>query len=131
MQNPLKPATIVDSLMDREDRNIVIYRHNLGYTVSFAQLYQQVTQAVSLVKSAGISAESRVGVIAENGYESLLIDLVLLKIGSTTVQVPEATAAETINLLGENRLSHIITTSNYKNIIDARDYTEVVTVNNL
>jgi long-subunit acyl-CoA synthetase (AMP-forming) len=131
MQNPLKPATIVDSLMDREDRNIVIYRHNLGYTVSFAQLYQQVTQAVSLVKSAGISAESRVGVIAENGYEALLIDLVLLKIGSTTVQVPEATAAGTINLLGENRLSHIITTSNYKNIIDARDYTEVVTVNNL
>ncbi len=131
MHKQSQSVGIVDFLMHREERHIIIRKNKATSTITFAQLYANILQAVFLVRSVGVAADSRVGVVAENGYDALLIDLVLLKIGSTTVQVPETSSEDTISLVGEHRLNYIITTKRYKNIINSNDYVEVITVSDL
>ena len=131
MHKQSQSVGIIDFLMPREERHIIIHKNKVSSTITFAQLYENILQAVNLVRSVGVSADSRVAVVAENSYDALLIDLVLLKVGSTTVQVPETSAKDMITLVGEHRLNYIITTKQYKNIVNLSDYAEVITVSDL
>ena len=106
--NSLQYKNIVDCLKLHDDRHIIFYGKKTNQKISFGQLHDAVTQSMAVARDAGIFEGARVGLIVENGYAALLVDLVLLGIGCTVIQMPEGTANETLSLVGENRLDFLI-----------------------
>ncbi len=131
MQETLNPTRIIDCLKQQDDRHAIFYARNTILSVSFGELHHQVIQTVTWACSAGIGPRSLVGVVAENGRAALLIDLALLQIGATAVQLPETSAAETLKLIGENRLNFIVSTEHCRDLVNTRYYAQIATESGL
>lgn len=122
MSDHVALGNLTDLLRGRADRHFFFYDKKLTASVAFAELHAQVTHAAAALASLGIAPGDGVGVIAENGYGALLIDLALQARGCTCVQMPESTAVEMLQALGTRCLDYVISSARYGRVLDGAGY---------
>lgn len=116
---------ILDKLRDGIDRHVIFYRRGETTKVTFSELHDEVSSLASRMKSLGIKSGTRVGVIAENGRFALLVDLALLQLGCTSVQVPEGSISTAIPLLEQCSPEYVITSNLFSDVLCDDRYMEL------
>lgn len=114
-------ARLVDTLLLYPDRNFTFFCGASAAHIAFSELHGHVMQGITTVTRNGMEHGNCVGVIAENGYDALLMDLVLLKLGCTSIHLPENSAAELLKAFGVQRLDWIVTTASFRHLLDANE----------
>ncbi len=114
-------------LAGRADRRFLFHTRQHVQTLSFAQMHEQVTQAAQALQSLGVGPGSVVGLVTENDFNGVLADLVLMRLGCTTVHLPEHGAAQTLQSLG-HRLDVLLLTQAQRDAADAGSHAQIGTL---
>lgn len=127
----MKPCLPFDQLPDllagRRDRQFHFQVRRCVTTLSFAQVHEQVAQAVQLLQSFGIDRGAVVGMVADNGFDGVLADLALVRLGCTTVHVPEHGAEATLRSM-DDRLDALLVLEVYREAVVDERYLEIGTL---
>lgn len=114
-------------LAGRADRRFLFHTRQRVQTLSFAQMHAEVTQAVQALQSLGIGAGSLVGLVTENDFNGVLADLALMRLGCTTVHLPEHGAADTLQSMG-HRLDALLVTQAQCGVVNIESHAQTGTV---
>lgn len=130
MTHPPSLDQLPELLAGRGDRRFLFHTRRHVETFSFAQMHEQVVQAAQVLHSLGIGAGSVVGLVTENDFSGVLADLALMRLGCTTVHLPENGAADTLQALG-HRLDMLLVAEAQRGAVGEGSYTQIGTVGGL
>jgi len=77
--------------------------HRMGRTTTylFDQIYGDVQKAIEFLRGCGVQRGMRVGVLADNSYEWIVLDLAALEFGCLLVAFPDAFASRNVDELAD------------------------------
>src|SRR5436309_15196375 len=94
-------TNIVPSLRGNTSNWIAMHRMGRTTTYLFDQIYGDVQRAIEFLRGCGVQPGMRVGVLADNSYEWIVLDLATLELKCRLVAFPEAFAADDVDQLAE------------------------------
>ena len=94
-------ANLVPSMRGNTSNWLAIHRLTGTKTYLFDQIYTDVRKAIEFLTRCGIQAGMRIGVLADNSYEWIVLDLATIELNCRLVAFPEAFAGENLDQLAE------------------------------
>src|SRR5438046_8362673 len=95
-------ANIVPALRGNTSNWLAMHRLTGTKTYTFDQIYTDVQKAIEFLTQCGVQPGMRVGVLADNSYEWIVLDLATLELKCRLVAFPEAFAADDVDQLAEH-----------------------------
>jgi long-subunit acyl-CoA synthetase (AMP-forming) len=94
-------ANLISSMRGNTSNWIALHRLTGTKTYLFDQIYSDVQKTIEFLGQCGIQPGMRIGVIADNSYEWIVLDLATLELGCRLVAFPEAFAANDSDQLAD------------------------------
>src|SRR5690242_18102816 len=94
-------TNLVPSMRGNTSNWIALHRLTGTKTYLFDQIYSDVQKAIEFLGRCGIQPGMRIGVIADNSYEWIVLDLAVLGLGCCLVAFPDAFAANDSDQLAD------------------------------
>src|SRR5436305_4686895 len=94
-------TNIVPSLRGNTSNWIAMHRMGRTTTYLFDQIYGDVQRAIEFLRGCGVQPGMRVGVLAENSYEWIVLDLAALEFGCLLVAFADAFASRNVDELAD------------------------------
>lgn len=110
-------ATLISKLRDNQRNAVVFHEKAEMERIRFSDLYEQVSLASQQSRSLGIEAGMQVAIIAENGKSAFILDLALLSIDCTVIQLPEKTAKSALTVIGQDNIAYLLASSSYQDVV--------------
>lgn len=102
MSQPVPLGCIVEALSLKPDAEIVFRFGSDESRVTFAEFRSLVEGEVSLALKLGLTRGTVVGVVTENSFAAVVLDLALLQLGCVVVHMPEGSAKHLVEVIGAN-----------------------------
>jgi long-chain acyl-CoA synthetase len=97
----MRLANIVPSMRGNTSNWIAMHRLGKTITYLFDQIYSDVQKAIGFLRACGIQPGMRIGVLADNSYEWIVLDLATLEFGCHLVAFPEPFAKNDLDELAD------------------------------
>lgn len=94
-------ANLIPSMRGNTSNWIALHRLTGTKTYLFDQIYSDVQKAIEFLGRCGVQPGMRIGVIADNSYEWIVLDLAALELGCCLVAFPDAFAANDSDQLAD------------------------------
>lgn len=88
----MKLDSVISSLKGNRTNWLGTYKLTGGQNHSFEEVYDDVQKAGGFLRSCGIRTGTRIGVLAGNSYEWIVLDLAALDLGCRLVALPDGFA---------------------------------------
>ena len=94
-------ADIVSSMRGNTSNWIAMHQLGKTTTYTFDQVHSDIQKAMEFLRACGVQAGMRIGVLADNSYQWIVLDLATLQSGCLLVGFPDAFARHDIDELAE------------------------------
>lgn len=112
-------GTLISKLKDNQRNTVVFHESTEMERVRFSDIYETVSLVSQQLRSLGIDVGIQVAVIAENGKSAFIVDLALLNIDCTVLQIPEKNAKSALDVIGQDNIAYLLASALYDDVVES------------
>ncbi|WP_339449706.1 AMP-binding protein [Pseudomonas sp. EA_5y_Pfl2_R50] len=112
-------ATLISKLKDNQRNTVVFDESTEMERVRFSDIYETVSLVSQQLRALGVDMGKQVAVIAENGKSAFIVDLALLNIDCTVLQIPEKNAKSALDVIGQDNIAYLLASALYEDVVES------------
>ena len=112
-------GTLISKLKDNPRNTVLFHTNTEMERVRFSDVYATVSLVSQQLRSFNIEAGMQVAVIAENSKSALMVDLALLNIDCTVLQIPEKNVTSALDLIGQDSIAYLLASTQYVGAVNS------------
>lgn len=93
----MKLSNIVPAMRGNTANWIAMHRLGKAVTYTFDQIYSDIQKAIEFLRACDVQPGMRIGVLADNSYEWIVLDLAALDFGCQVVGLPDPFAKQNVD----------------------------------